>query len=499
VIETNQVKALASGTFYLALMNATQYATAFVFYIVVARVLSPSEVGSFSLLFMIMTIFNTLTLLALNNAVTKYVAESLGRGNEEEAWACSKKAFKLMLGVSLPSLALALSISPIFSSYAEVGSLEVSLILVSAFALDLINYYGAVMYGYCMFKQVAIQNILFTLSSRFLALLLASLGLKVLGLSLGFLIGSLATIIFSLVVLRGKTRSSSKDFPSSKLLNFSAPIYGANVIGLLQSWLDVAVLSSVAGLGVTGTYYIAASSVAPLSVLWIPLSSALFPVLSWMNGSGYEEQVLEVRKRTLRVATAIVLPLSVALASVSRTALFVVYGSAYAEASVPFAILALSSILSAYASIYGAELQALGRTRTIFVAGVASTAAYVLLLATITKSLGQVGAAVARVTMVTVCFLILHRRLGAKAPENLKRSAIAATITASALAPIEIFLRTDVYSKAFIEVLAFVIAMPIAFKLTKPLENGEVKLLKSAISWLSRHYRSVGVDSDDRR
>lgn len=64
----DQAKTLASGTLYLALMNATQYATAFIFYIVVARILSPSEVGSFSLLLMIMTAFNTLTLLALNNA-----------------------------------------------------------------------------------------------------------------------------------------------------------------------------------------------------------------------------------------------------------------------------------------------------------------------------------------------------------------------------------------------------------------------------------------------
>jgi O-antigen/teichoic acid export membrane protein len=84
-------------------MNAIQYATAFIFYVVVARVLSPSEVGSFSLLLMVMAVFNTLTLLALNNAVIKYVSESLGRGDEEKAWACSRKALKLMLSVAVPA------------------------------------------------------------------------------------------------------------------------------------------------------------------------------------------------------------------------------------------------------------------------------------------------------------------------------------------------------------------------------------------------------------
>jgi hypothetical protein len=39
---------LASGTFYLAIIQASQYITVFVFYIIVARVLSPGEVGSLS-------------------------------------------------------------------------------------------------------------------------------------------------------------------------------------------------------------------------------------------------------------------------------------------------------------------------------------------------------------------------------------------------------------------------------------------------------------------
>ena len=172
----DQAKTLASGTLYLTLMNATQYATAFIFYIVVARILSPSEVGSFSLLLMIMAVFNTLTLLALNNAIIKYVSESLGRGDEDEAWACSRKALKLMLSVAVPALGVCLLASPMLSSYVGVGSLEVSAMLASAFVLDLTSYCGAIMYGHRMFKQVSAQNILYTLSSRFLGLLLAFLG-----------------------------------------------------------------------------------------------------------------------------------------------------------------------------------------------------------------------------------------------------------------------------------------------------------------------------------
>jgi O-antigen/teichoic acid export membrane protein len=487
----DQAKTLTSGTFYLALMNATQYAMSFVFYVIVARVLSPSEVGSFSLLLMIMAVFNTLTLLALNNAVIKYVSESLGREDEKGAWACSRKALKLMLSVAVPALGACLLASPMLSSYVGAGSLEVSAMLASAFVLDLTSYYGAIMYGYCMFKHVSAQNILYTLSTRFLGFLLAFLGLKVLGLSLGFLMGSLAALAYSLLVLRGKIGSSKEDFPSSKLLRFSMPIYGANAIGLLQSWLDVAILSSIVGLSATGTYYIAIASVAPLSILWVPLSSALFPTLSWMNGSGDRGQVLEVCKRALRFATAIVLPLSVALASVSETALSIAYGRVYAEASAPFAILAFSSILSAYASIYSAELQALGRTRPMFIAGVASIVAYTFLLATITKPLGQAGAALARATMIAVGFLVLYRETSVKLPSNLNRGLVVAAVFALALAPIERFVRVNLHLKALTEVSVFIIVALLTFKLVKPLDDYEIELLKSSVLLRPRAFKST--------
>jgi O-antigen/teichoic acid export membrane protein len=104
-----KAEGLASGTFYLTVMQASQYAAAFAFYVVVARILSPSEVGSFSLLLMVLAVFNTLTLLALNNAAMKYVSESMGAGDAQRAASASSKAFRPIVGLSPPALALGLA------------------------------------------------------------------------------------------------------------------------------------------------------------------------------------------------------------------------------------------------------------------------------------------------------------------------------------------------------------------------------------------------------
>ena len=479
---------LASGTFYLTVMQVSQYAVAFIFYIAVARVLSPSEVGSFSLLLMILAVFNTLTLLALNNAVMKYVSENMGAGDGECAASVSHKALKLILGASLPALAVGFASSPMLSAYTETGVLEVSSILISAFILNLTSYYGAVMYGLSMFRQVSAQNVLYTFSSRFAGLFLAFVGLKVLGLSLGFLAGSVMTLLYSAAVLRGKMSRSKRHFSSAKLLRFSLPVYGANVIGLMQSWLDVAVLSGIAGLGAAGTYYIAVSSVAPLSILWAPLSSALLPTLSWINGSGRRGEIAELHRRALRIATAIILPLSVALASVSHTALTVVYGGKFAEASLPFTILASSAILTAYTSILSAELQSVGKTKPIFLAGLTSTAAYALMLSATASWLGQVGAALSRALLAAVGFFTLCARAQAdvRGFGNLRRSLAVAAAVAAALTPIELFLEIAAYVKALAEAATLLIVAFACFKLIKPLESEEIKIVKSIVPWKHR-------------
>lgn len=428
---------------------------AFVFYVVVARVLDPKEVGRFSLLLMVLTVFNTISLLGLNNAVIKYVSENLGKGDEEYALASAREAFKVLLFVSIVALAVGFSFSPVIGSYIGVGVIEVLIILTTAFILNITSYYGALMYGYSMFKEVSVQNILYTTIGRFSGILFTLFCLSVLGLILGLLVGSIVTLFYSILILKGKVRRTNKRFPAVKLLAFSMPVYGANIIGLSQNWLDIAVLSGIAGLSVTGVYFIAVSSVGVLSILWTPLSSALFPTFSWINGTGNKEGINVMHIRIIRLATAVILPLSVSLAAVSRTAISVVYGEKYLDAGVPFMILSVLVILSAYSGIYFAELQAAGRTKPIFIEGLISAMVYLMLLLSLTMWLKQIGAAIARALMVITAFVILYNSIKMKMPDNIMKSIIMSIVMAFILSLVESFLNVSLYAKALIEALNF--------------------------------------------
>jgi len=474
-------RAVSSGTIYLGLMQLFQYALSFVFYVVVARVLGPVEVGSFSLLLMALGVFNAVTLLALNSAVIRFVSEGVGRGDVEYAYSSSAAAFRVLMCVSVPALLVGFALSPLLSLHFGVGVFDVVCMLSAAFILNLTSFYGAVMFGYSLFREVCVQNVLFVLLSRVLGLVLAYVGLRVLGLLLGFLLGSFATLLYSVFVLRGRVRYSAGGFSVGRLFGFSLPLYGYNVLGLVQGWLDVLVLSFVAGLAGAGTYYIAVSSVGPLAILWAPLSSALFPTLSSLDGCGDEVGFRVVGARALRVATGVVLPLSLALSSVSYTALSVVFGSRYAEACLPFSILAAVSILSAYSSIYSAELQSKGSTRPILLAGLVSVAAYVLLLAGLAARFGEVGAALARAGMVAVGFVVLLREVDVGLPENLLRSVLGSLLVAAPLLPIELLLDVSVYVKALVEFVVFAAVLALAYRFVKPLSWEDLELLKAAL------------------
>jgi hypothetical protein len=83
--------------------------------------------------------------------------------------------------------------------------------------------------------------------------------------------------------------------------------------------------------------------------------------------------------------------------------------------------------------------------------------------------------------MTVVGFSILYREVGAKLPSNLNKSLVMAVALASTLTPIELFVRTSIYLKAFVEASAFVVVALLAFKLVKPLNDHEIGLLKAMI------------------
>ncbi|HML03999.1 MAG TPA: oligosaccharide flippase family protein [Candidatus Bathyarchaeia archaeon] len=396
---------VARGSVYLLIMNVVNYVVFFLFYGVLARVVSTADVGFLSFMMLSMTAFNTLTLLALNSAVVKYVAEFAGSGKDGLASLVAGKAFRGIVLASVPAVLVAflvVSVGNVFrldaaQAYAVMG------MVCTGFVVNLTSYYGGVMYGFGMYLAVTVQNVVFTVLSRFLGLLLAWRGYGLAGISAGFLVGALVCLCYSVIVLRGRLVKPEGDFSYGQLFSYSWPLYLSGLIGLWSGWISLLVLQLVVGsLSLTGVYYLVTSGAGFLGISWSSVGSALFPAMSARLGDGDSSGLSGFRdwlEGSLRVITTLVLPTSVALACVAPTALTIVYGTSYVMGSVPFAIVISVAIFSAYSSIYSTVLTSAGRTIQVAYIGILSTLAGTILAPMLTKWFSITGAILSTVAI----------------------------------------------------------------------------------------------------
>jgi O-antigen/teichoic acid export membrane protein len=411
----SEVYNVPRGTAYLTTQQIITYTTYLIFYVVLARILSPKEVGQISLLLAAQAAFVALTQLGLPSAATRYISGNIGRGDRQTAGAVARTILRLSILVGAAGLAIAAFISPLIGP-SVIGSSDAGTLLIltffSAFLLDFILLYGAYFIGVGAYARNLYQNALYIPLSRGLSLLLAFLGYRVTGIVLGWVIGGLVAIIFSTYLWHGQLPTQNSR-PIKPLLAFSLPVFGSALIVFGQQYGDITILQGILGqLSTTGAYYLIVSSVSFLSVLWIPVTQALYPALSASHAKGGTEAVSERLAVAFRLTNLAVLPLGAALAAIAPTALELVYGPAYVSQAGIFAILALATIFTAQGAILTISLQAIGRARQALIVTLVSTVVGLITVASTVGVLGTLGGALGRMVLAAGTVILARRSLG---------------------------------------------------------------------------------------
>ncbi|MBS7658893.1 oligosaccharide flippase family protein [Candidatus Bathyarchaeota archaeon] len=479
------VKKVAIGTGYITLMNATNLGASFAFYILIARILTTDEMGTISLLFLVITDFTALTLLALNSAAIKFVSESLGKGNINEASAAFWKSFKIASIVTAASFALATYILPYISSLVKLNAQLMLIALTTALILNYTSLLGGVFYGLWLYGTVALQNVIYFGIGRFLAPILAKLGFGVRGVAFGILGGALACLIYSIVSFNGRLKQQSGPFPTKLILGYSLPLYAMNIIAFIQGWLDIALLYKMTNdLSALGIYYLAVSSIYVLTLVPNSLASVLFPTMGYKLGESGIESVRDMLKPLIRLSLLIIAPISLALAAVSPTALTVVYGAKYASGAMALTITSLSAIPASLYALFASSLQAVGYTKPIALAGLASLSVDAATLWLTVPALSGTGAALARALMAFTAFAIAYLAVKLKIGFSLKgwkRIIFYAGLMAVPPLILERSIVMNALAKAFIELVSFLAIAIILFKGLRLLNDSEKRLLEKAL------------------
>jgi O-antigen/teichoic acid export membrane protein len=413
--KAGEVYNVPRGTAYLTTQQVITYTTYLIFYVALARILSPKEVGQISLLLAAQAAFVALTQLGLPSAATRYVSSNIGRGDSQTAGAVARTILRLSILVGSVGFAIGALVSPLVGP-AVIGSSDAGTLLVltlfSAFLLDFVLLYAAYFIGVGAYARNLYQNAFYIPFSRGLGLLLAYLGYRVSGIVLGWVIGGLVAVALSTYLWHGQLPERSSH-PIKPLLAFSLPVFGSALIVFGQQYGDITILQAILGqLSTTGAYYLIVSSVSFLSVLWIPVTQALYPALSATHVTGGAEAVSERLAVAFRLTNLAVLPLGAALAAIAPTAIELVYGPTYVSQAGIFAILALTAIFTAQGAILTTSLQAVGRARQVLIVTLASTVVGLVVVAATASFVGTLGGALGRMILAVGTVILARRSLG---------------------------------------------------------------------------------------
>jgi O-antigen/teichoic acid export membrane protein len=239
----------------------------------------------------------------------------------------------------------------------------------------------------------------------FASVLLLPLG--VVGVLVGWIVGDLSLVYFSLTrSLRGaKAPSPTSTFSFKALISYSAYNLTAALIGFTISQADRFFTLATQGLSPLAVYNVAivASSIA--SSAPYALVTVMLPAVVALYASNKMEELHRLIRLYTRYLSILVMPVAFGLAAVMEIPLRI-FGAAYTSGTAPAVIVSVAAGLTALSAIYASALLALGKMRWFTAANLVGLGGFFVVTSYLTPILGLSGPAFGRAALMIIASMI---------------------------------------------------------------------------------------------
>jgi len=406
-LEAPSVK-VAKSSLYLSIQSILGNILMAFLFMVTAWILPQSDIGVISALGMIINLFATLATLAIPQAVTKYIAENIGRRKFDLAKTVFDKAILIGLVAGLASVAISLALIPWISMFlfgSAVSQYLVYMLSLCVFMAIFNPFLGGIIGGIQKFKESLIINIVSGAISTGASIILLYQGFGVVSIITGWIVGGfIVTILSSIVVFSSFKRTEVNNSPSltTKLIVYSLPLYFTSILNYLLGYIDKYIILLWIDLKSLGIYAVAVAAPAVISALINSAGSALFPKLSEIYGGLGEEALKEASVKASRYIFLLFIPISVGLAVVAYPIITLFFGDGYGLGASSLAVISLTNGLTCFSVITTALFLSLAATRVFLEAGVLSVLADVTVCIAFIPILGITGAALGKLALSIV-------------------------------------------------------------------------------------------------
>ena len=409
-IKERAIKDVAKGAGILFIGVVFSKVFTLIYRIVSARLLLPESYGMLSLAIAVYEICVILVHIGIPTGVNRYVSMYRGRGDERRIKGTITSALKITIPLSIFTATVVFFLSDFIASvffHNPAVSPVIKLIVVAIpFQTLLINSRSIIMAFKEIKYRVYSENILQGIIKVALIILLALIGIDVLGATLAFVLSIMVSGIICFYFVEFKIfpiiRSNIKPIHNySELFRYSWPLAMSGVVGLIARYVDTFMLGYFMAESEVGIYN-AAMIIATSLVLFInSLGGILFPVLSELYGRGEKDVMVDTYKASAKWGFSATLPMFMLMVLFPTPIVRLIYGSSYTTAATPLSILAFGFFSSALVGGSTLLLQSIGKTKPVF--GILAFAAVsnVILNYILIPKYGVVGAAIATCTTLT--------------------------------------------------------------------------------------------------
>jgi len=488
-----QTENIPRGTFQLTFTNTVQYLISGLFYVTVTKTnaLTQADIGALSILTFFSAIFTLIATLSLPMALTKFVSEKIAKSLGEEAASVQKTVTKTVLTLSVVAFAIS-AISSIQLSESLFNTPDYAplmiLMLTYAFLSNLTTLCTSTLQALYLFGKIAIVTIISMLISRMIAIILALLHVGLKGVLIGYVAGLSVALVFAVYSIHGKLPKTTHNAPLKPLLHFSFPLFLSSLTLLILQWADIAIVTFMTkDYALTGIYYIVIQSLSVFSILWLPITTTIFPALSARHGLKKSQDISNILKTTSRYLTYIVVPICLGLAVVSPTALTFFYGPDYTLGALLLSMLSIVTIFIALCTLFKTTLAAIGKTDQILKINVISALSAIIMLLALVPFLEVIGATIARsitqiISFVLATWLLRKEIVVQLDKEALWKSAVASAATIPFLLILETSLATKlpIVQTFIIEILTAVSVYTFSLYVLKAINRKDFELLRQA-------------------
>lgn len=384
----------AGGTFILKFFGL---GIAFIFQIVLGRILNPELYGEYTMYLTYSTVFSIITILGMDRNLIKEVARFEGDATKEKSLLRFSTQTSLLITIAVTGVLLLLQRFIGLSNYG----------LLLLLSMIVIRSMIAILDGYLQGKgnvvQVTLLNsVINNILKMIFFLILIRINVDSLSAALfSFVLSEIITIflrtaqISNILQIKTNSRLNLSLEEKRTFIKYSLTVALISGIGLMLQNIDKIMISTFLDLNRVGIYKVAQNYVNLINVFVTPFI-AFWPVISKLYNVNNIGQIEIEMKRIVRIVTYLVVPMFFIFLFLSND-LLAIFGEAYVtkEAKLALIILAFSFLIDAISGPIGSILTMTKYAKLALYNNLASLLINITLNLILISRFGIVGVAIA--------------------------------------------------------------------------------------------------------